>query len=964
MEAAAREPSLRATRRVRRYPIARTLAFLGTLRGRILVAFLVMSAITGALGISAALSIRHTDELVSRTFDRSLMSINYARAAAADFAELRAIAARRWSGADPEGRAGLAERIETLKTTLKEDLGIAVERAQSRRATRAAEAFERAANAWIAAQAALSETSTAADWAALDHLADAVAEHLDLFVNHTAGDGFTYRQQARAVVAHETQINLLGTLGALLLSGTVAFLLARRIMGPVADASMVASRIARGDLAVTIPRGSTDELGALLASMTVMRDNIRRAMEQEVAQRRSAEMQLANALATSREGIVVLDGQGRITLTNRGADDFLGLGAAPKAGTPLTALAGPGSRPNGLARVLAEGAGGSGGDGASSEFRLDDGRWLRIGRSGTGDGGTIAVCSDITVMKDQEARLQSTNLRLDTALDNMSQGLCLFDAAGRLTVINRRYGEIVGVEPDALPLGLSHDAVLALGRAADDPVGDAAEAAMLAARSAPGGPAVSACIRRLANGRIVSIAHKAVHGGGWVATYEDVTEQRQADERIAYMARHDALTGLPNRVMFGEEIDGALGRLGRGAAFAVLCLDLDRFKEVNETLGHPVGDALLQAVANRLRACVREIDCVARLGGDEFAIILSDITRPEDAAILARRIVDVVSGPYALDGHGVVVGVSVGICLAPGDGASCDKLLKNADVALYRAKAEGRGTWRFFEPEMDIRLQSRRALEVDLRDALAQEAFELYYQPLYDLRRDRVGGFEALIRWHHPTRGMVPPGEFIAAVEEIGLIVPLGAWVLRTACVEAMGWPADVKVAVNVSAAQFADATIVQSTIEALAASGLPAQRLELEITESVLLKDNVATLATLHALRRLGVRIAMDDFGTGYSSLSYLRSFPFDKLKIDQSFLRDLDGSGESGVIVRAMIGLGTSVGMRTTGEGVETLLQADFLRAEGCDEAQGYYFGRPGPARDVPAAIARWETPSRAVA
>ena len=959
MESAARGTSLRAPRRVRRHPIVRT-AFLGTIRGRILVAFLVMSALTGALGVSAALSIRHTDDLVSRTFDRSLMSINYARAAAADFAELRALAARRWTAADPDAGAGLSERIEALKTTLKEDLGIAVERAQSRRATRAAEAFERGAGAWIAAQAGLTETSTAADWATLDHLADAVGEHLDLFINYTAGDGFTYRQQARAVVAHETRVNLIGTLVALVLSATVAFLLARRIMGPVADASMVASRIARGDLAVTIPGGSADELGALLASMTVMRDNIRRAMEQEVAQRRSAQTQLANALATSREGIVVLDAEGRVTLTNGQANDFLGLAGAPEPGTPLAALAGAGSGPGGLARVLAEDAG----DGASSEWRLDDGRWLRIGRSRTSDGGTIAVCSDVTVMKEQEARLQSTNLRLDTALDNMSQGLCLFDAAGRLTVVNRRYGEIVGVAPEALPLGLSHGEVLALGRSGDDAVGDASEAAMLAGRAGAGGPGVASCIRRLANGRIVSVVHKAVLGGGWVATYEDVTEQRQADERIAFMARHDALTGLPNRVMFGEEIDAALGRLGRGSTFAVMCLDLDRFKEVNETLGHPVGDELLQAVANRLRACVRECDCVARLGGDEFAIILSDIARPEDAAILARRILDVVSGPYALDGHGVVVGVSVGICLAPGDGTSCDKLLKNADVALYRAKAEGRGTWRFFEPEMDIRLQSRRALEVDLREALAQEAFELHYQPLYDLRRDRVGGFEALIRWRHPTRGMVPPGEFITAAEEMGLIVPLGAWVLRTACIEAMGWPADIKVAVNVSAVQFADATIVQSTIEALAASGLPAQRLELEITESVLLKDNVATLATLHALRRLGVRIAMDDFGTGYSSLSYLRSFPFDKLKIDQSFLRDLDGSGESGVILRAMIGLGASVGMRTTGEGVETRLQADFLRAEGCDEAQGYYFGRPGPAGDVPAAIARCEASPRAVA
>ncbi|GJE17022.1 EAL domain-containing protein [Methylobacterium marchantiae] len=929
-------------------PIAAVASFVGTIRGRILIAFLIMSTITGALGLSAASGIRRADELVSRTFDRSLMSINYARAAAADFANMRSVDSRRRMSADPAVRAQLDGRLETLRRLFSEDLAVAVERAQSSRATLAAGAVERAVRDWDAARSALAgREAREADWAEADRHAAEVEEHLDLFINHTAGDGFVYRQQARAVVARETQINLVGTLLALAMSASVAWLLARRIMRPVADASMVASRIAAGDLSVTIPPGSADELGALLASMGVMRDNIRRAMEQEVAQRLSAEAHLADALETSLEGIVVVDEAGRIALINGQAEDFLGFrqGTRPQD----MSIARVAEEGNELARTLL-----SNDDDRTTprETQLSDGRWLRISRSRTRTGGYIAVCSDITLLKVQEARLQSTNLRLDTALDNMSQGLCLFDADGRLTVVNRRYCELFDLAPDDLLLGSHYHEVASRHlRSADEGMVFEVEGRAISA--------VGSGFRQLNSGRVVAITHKPVAGGGMVATYEDVTERRQADARIAFMARHDVLTGLPNRAMFGERIEEALAHLVRGGMFAVLCLDLDRFKEVNDTLGHPVGDDLLKAVGNRLRACLREIDTVARLGGDEFAIILTGVARPEEAAILARRIVEVLSAPYEIEGQRVAVGVSIGICLAPGDGTSCEKLLKNADVALYRAKADGRGTWRFFEAEMDIRLQARRALELDLREAVTQGAFELFYQPIYDFQGHRVGGFEALMRWRHPERGLVPPGEFITVAEEIGLIVDLGAWALRTACTEAMRWPDGIRVAVNVSVAQFRDGTIIQSVKEALSLSRLPAARLELEITETVLLKDNAATLATLHALRRLGVRIAMDDFGTGYSSLSYLRSFPFDKIKIDQSFVRDLTDADESAFIVRAVIGLGLSLRMRTTGEGIETATQFERLRKEGCDEGQGYFIGRPQPADSIPAVLERLSVP-----
>jgi predicted signal transduction protein with EAL and GGDEF domain len=373
---------------------------------------------------------------------------------------------------------------------------------------------------------------------------------------------------------------------------------------------------------------------------------------------------------------------------------------------------------------------------------------------------------------------------------------------------------------------------------------------------------------------------------------------------------------------------------------------------------------LLRAVAHRLRACLREVDTVARLGGDEFAVIQAGVGGPADAATLAQRILDVVSAPYALTHHSVIVGVSIGIALAPGDGLEAERLMQCADVALYRAKGDGRGVYRFFEAEMDVRLQARRSLELDLRAAFEAEAFDLHYQPIYDLAQERICGFEALLRWTHPTRGRVSPAEFVPLAEEIGLIVPLGEWVLRRACREAVGWPEGLKVAVNVSAAQFTSSALIGTVKAALAESGLPARRLELEITESVLLVNGSATVAILHGLRDLGVRIAMDDFGTGYSSLSYLRSFPFDKMKVDQSFTRDLTVEQGSDFIVRAVVSLAASLGMTTTAEGVETPEQLAWLREEGCDEVQGYLFSPPVPASALPALLDLWNGRKRRAA
>jgi diguanylate cyclase (GGDEF)-like protein/PAS domain S-box-containing protein len=443
---------------------------------------------------------------------------------------------------------------------------------------------------------------------------------------------------------------------------------------------------------------------------------------------------------------------------------------------------------------------------------------------------------------------------------------------------------------------------------------------------------------------------KEGHGRRRVLAIRDIRERREAELRIRHLAYHDALTGLPNRVLFRQRMEDALARAERdGGELAVLCLDLDHFKRVNDTLGHPVGDALLKAVAERLRSCGQGGYTVARLSGDEFALVQAPIAKPSEAETLAQQIIEALRAPFELHGQALEIGASIGIAVMPGDGRDPDELLKSADMALFRAKADGRATSRFFESGMDARMQARRALEIDLRKALAEGQFELFYQPLVDLKADQVSGFEALLRWNHPVRGMVPPMEFIPLAEEIGLILPIGDWVLRQACAEAAAWPDHIKVAVNLSPNQFRSRSLVQTVVGALASSGLPAGRLELEITETVLLQENDQNLAILHQLRGLGVRISMDDFGTGYSSLSYLRSFPFDKIKIDRSFVKDLPLSTDCVAIIRAVAGLGSSLGVTTLAEGVETVEQLERLRQEGCDEAQGFLFSPPRPAREL---------------
>jgi diguanylate cyclase (GGDEF)-like protein len=437
--------------------------------------------------------------------------------------------------------------------------------------------------------------------------------------------------------------------------------------------------------------------------------------------------------------------------------------------------------------------------------------------------------------------------------------------------------------------------------------------------------------------------------GGWVATHDDITEQQRYEAKIAHMALHDGLTDLPNRTLLNERLEHALGRIKRGNIVAIHLLDLDLFKNVNDTLGHAAGDQLLKAIADRLRGLARDTDTVARMGGDEFAIVQVAIQQPSDAAAFAQRMITAISEPYDIGGDQVIVGTSVGIAIGPSDGVDQDQLLRNADLALYRAKGEGRGKYRFFEPGMDVQMQARRSLEREMRKGFPAGEFELHYQPVLNIERNEITGFEALIRWRHPEKGLISPGEFIPLAEETGFIVPLGEWAIREACVTVASWPSHLSVAVNLSSVQFKNAGLVQVVVNALASSGLAGHRLELEITESVLLEGTETTLAILRQLRELGVRIAMDDFGTGYSSLSYLQSFPFDKIKIDRSFVKNIVEASGSRNIVRAVAAMARGFGMETTAEGVETQAQLDTVKSEGCTEMQGFLFSRPLPASEI---------------
>jgi diguanylate cyclase (GGDEF)-like protein len=536
-------------------------------------------------------------------------------------------------------------------------------------------------------------------------------------------------------------------------------------------------------------------------------------------------------------------------------------------------------------------------------------------------------------------RLAVERRELSVAVNNIPQGLVLYDNSSRVTVCNQRYIEMFGLSPDVAKPGCTMHELISHRKETGSFSGDVAEFCASIRRNVALGK-ITHQIVDTADGRAIQIINQPLEAGGWVATIEDVTERKRSDEKIAHLAHYDALTDLPNRVLFREQLESALKKVQPDQQLAILYIDIDEFKSVNDALGHSIGDELLKGVAGRLRGCLGETDVAARLGGDEFAIIQTAIRHPSDTTHLVERIYEAIRKPCDCAGHLITTDASIGIALAPQQGADLDQLLKNADMAMYEAKAVGRRAYRFFELSMDARVKTRRILELELRQAIMDGGLEVYYQPLVNLKDNKISSCEALLRWRHPKRGMISPAEFIPIAEETGLIIQLGDWVLNTACIEAASWPDHIRVAVNVSPIQFKSETLALNVATALATSGLAPCRLELEITEAILIRDDEAALALLHQLRELGVRIALDDFGTGYSSLSYLQRFPFDKIKIDRCFVKDIAGPAGSSSIVQAIVNIAAASNMTTTAEGVETVPQMELLRELGCTEMQGYLF------------------------
>jgi len=551
-------------------------------------------------------------------------------------------------------------------------------------------------------------------------------------------------------------------------------------------------------------------------------------------------------------------------------------------------------------------------------------------------------------------KLETQKLQLDAALTNMSQGLLMFDSSERIVVCNSRYIEMYRLSSQVVKPGCSLRELLKHRVAAgsflsEDPDRYLSELRALLAQ----GKTVSRTTE-LTDGRVIAVSNRPMEDGGWVATHEDVTEAKRTEQRILQMAHHDKLTGLPNRAAFNEYFAATLERSATsGEQFAILSVDLDRFKEANDVYGHSVGDALLRQVARRLQEAARGT-FLARVGGDEFAVVVSAGPQPAAAATLAERLLAAFADEFEIEDQRIQISLTIGGAVYPTDGADAKTLMVNVDAALYRAKSEMRGVVVFFEPEMSARLRERHALQQDLRSAIARGELLLHYQPQVRMTGEMIG-FEVLARWQCPKRGMVSPGTFIPIAEENGLIIPLGEWVLRAACCEAASWPRPLTIAVNISPIQFHHGDLPRLVHSILLETGLAPSRLELEITEGVFINDFSHGVSILRRLKSLGVQIALDDFGTGYSSLSYVHSFPFDKIKIDQTFIGDLRHSRHSMAIVRAVIGLGHSLNMPVLAEGVETQAQRGVLMKEGCDEAQGYFFGRPLPIAEQAELIGR---------
>jgi diguanylate cyclase (GGDEF)-like protein len=587
-------------------------------------------------------------------------------------------------------------------------------------------------------------------------------------------------------------------------------------------------------------------------------------------------------------------------------------------------------------------------------FAPADGREILIKRKPLPDGGWVATHEDITeqtraeqLLAEKAVELEAMNIRFDAALNNMSQGLCMFDAEQKVVVSNARYAELYNLGSDQIKPGTSLAQILEFRREKGTNFARVAPEAYLEQNVKE-----TSEIQELADGRVVAIARHAMPNGGWLTTHEDITDRALNERRIAFLAQHDLLTGLANRTLFSEKLDDAAKRLARhGTTFTVLALDLDTFKHVNDTLGHPAGDQLLIEVARRLNSSHRDTDVLARFGGDEFAIIQENEKDQREGAIkLALRIIGLIQQPFDLNGHRVSIGTSIGIAFAPEHGADAETLLKKVDLALYAAKSGGRNDFRIFQPELTEAADIQKSMEGELREAISQSELELHYQPVIDARSRAVCGVEAFVRWHHPSRGLLAADQFLPLAEQTGLMLPFGEWILQQACADAAAWPPHIKVAINISAAQFNKGNLFDVVLCALVESGLAPERLELEIAEASLLdKNHAAHLQTIRQLKSLGVSMVLDNCGTGYSSASYLTGFPFDKIKIDRQVAQGFASRRDCAAVVASVLALAHGLDIATAAKGVESREQFEALQAAGVDFAQGYLFGHPVPHAEL---------------
>ncbi len=701
-------------------------------------------------------------------------------------------------------------------------------------------------------------------------------------------------------------------------------------------------------------------LSAIIVAITIMLIVRRLTWQHQSAQRlvRLEKQRLDTAVENMSQGLTLFDQDKRLVVCNRRYIEMYGLSAdVVKPGCELRDLI---THRNDIgsiqvevddycARIIEHVA-----RGEQVTLQSVKGRSIQITHRPLPDGGWVATHEDITermrqerAILEQSSELSRINKQFDAALSNMAHGLCMFGGEKRLLVWNERYAKLYQLPPELLKVGTHHDAIIA------DRISRGVLKAGMSTRQKIASldqlpkDAVSSRVDELSDGRFILISRQPMDDGGWLATHEDITERRRAEAEIVHLARHDVLTGLANRAEFNARLEHACKRLKRsGSTVTVMMVDLDRFKVVNDTFGHPAGDQLLIEVGRRLKSTVRETDVVARLGGDEFAVIQEGGSDQHEGAIaLALRIISAISRPFDLNGNRTSLGTSIGIVLAPEHESDPEELLKRADLALYDAKSNGRNDYRFFRSELLEVARTQRSAESELREAIERQDFQLFYQPVVDAKTRALCGVEALVRWRHPTKGLISPDKFVPLAEATGLIGPLGEWILQRACADAASWPAHVRLAVNISAIQFKKGNLFEVILRTLMETGLPPERLELEITETSLLENQEAHLTTIRQVKNLGISMALDDFGTGYSSVNYLANFPFDKIKIDKSFTQGVLNRRDCKAVVASTLALAQGLGTVTTAEGVETEEQLEYLRAAGVDLVQGYLFGRPVP-------------------